>query len=928
MNYLYQSQESKGELRLSLTDPETKKEIWHQCYPAFTEDVITGDLVEDLTLIDYGVMKSTYDTTGLQKHLQACGIIQATDTISLNPLSVKLPGMASSSVKLPEGVVLEDGGNVGDAEKKYTIEYLKKAFEAGNEMIWYDLEQTERGPKYESFEEWFKDSHFSEGGKPLGSTGLFEEGGSVADLSGPSKFFVESFIKNRIARKDLNKSNPKYQQQIDGLKEAVDKGYIFLEEKNDTTIVRAKQKLADLYKYESGGKPLGSTGLFEEGGKVGDIVVYAIPAIVYEKGQPKTIQSKKSGKILKIKPNGDLEVKSQAGDYHIVKPSELVDNNFADGGKPLGSTGLFEEGGIVTSDEMKSAIEKILEKVLPGFWHSVSPYKGFGAHNTLAIQAAAANKEMNGVSGQRAQCVSLSLDVDTMELAVQIYGGNGGSRIYRQPNKELREEKYLAMAGTKIPFRTPQKNKKAVLSAIQKFFENYKKALEENIDTLMWKEDVDYRKLLLGEFADGGILDLQNAVYAKGGEPGKPKNFVEFLELKGIKKFYKSNRPIARYDESGSRRLKNSEFDNLEKEYREKYPQNNDVKIYTEGYSPDDNVKKKSFNKGGSLGNNVDEQDIRILEREHSGYPGKDNFDETIGILRMSFYYVGNEIADKNYTHDVYYGLDKEEAESEMNSYVDDEHIHEEQHNSLKQKVAELNEEKVVEYQGLCETLSEEDFDEAFPSLKSVAEFVEYNLSDMEDIDGADVEAQKKNFEIAEEIKKQLEQDVRQLVSSMCQKKQEAGFTGSTFYGIYKYKDGYIQIRVGDHFFNPSNIMIGKNKPWLTIEPGSEHNEYENIYGYISINIINDLWPGNNRRQNEFKSDTNDKLSDIKSLKLPWLIDYETYDTDEFVDGEEMSDYIFESIKSDLNDKIESMKGEIDIALEMGLYDSDEADRY
>lgn len=110
MNYQYSCQENRGELKLSLVDPETKNEIWHQCYPVFTEDVITGELVEDLTLVETGIMKSTYDTAGLEKYLKDCGVISSADTITLNPLSVKLPAIPGAAMKLPEGVVLEKGG--------------------------------------------------------------------------------------------------------------------------------------------------------------------------------------------------------------------------------------------------------------------------------------------------------------------------------------------------------------------------------------------------------------------------------------------------------------------------------------------------------------------------------------------------------------------------------------------------------------------------------------------------------------------------------------------------------------------------------------------------------------------------------------------------------------------------------------------------
>ncbi len=145
---------------------------------------------------------------------------------------------------------------------------------------------------------------------------------------------------------------------------------------------------------------------------------------------------------------------------------------------------------------MKEQILAILETELPKFWKEVNQYKGFLGGNFLAIKAAADNYLINGVSGQRAQSVSLSLDLDTLELQVQIYGGNGGNRIYREPNRNDDKEKYLAMKGVKVPFRTPQKNEAAVLRAITKFFKTYKETLQSNIDVLCYRDRINYAELL------------------------------------------------------------------------------------------------------------------------------------------------------------------------------------------------------------------------------------------------------------------------------------------------------------------------------------------------------------------------------------------------------------------------------------------------
>jgi hypothetical protein len=99
------------------------------------------------------------------------------------------------------------------------------------------------------------------------------------------------------------------------------------------------------------------------------------------------------------------------------------------------------------------------------------------------------------VQGQLPQVVSLHLSHE-LELSHQVFGGNGGRWIYRRPNMDSPREKYLAMASEKVPFRTPEKNEDAVLRAIGRFINNYKRILIENKAELMYQDIVDYDSLL------------------------------------------------------------------------------------------------------------------------------------------------------------------------------------------------------------------------------------------------------------------------------------------------------------------------------------------------------------------------------------------------------------------------------------------------
>jgi hypothetical protein len=140
-------------------------------------------------------------------------------------------------------------------------------------------------------------------------------------------------------------------------------------------------------------------------------------------------------------------------------------------------------------DEMTSKIESNLKKILPGGCYiHIGKYKGF-AGEYIKIAFAAGEKQPNSYS--RPQQVSLSLNFDKLELAVQMYGGTGGQSIEIKP-----ENPHRYCQRVRIPFRKPQKTETKVLSYIDKFANNWLNALKENIDNLMHSDTVDYRELL------------------------------------------------------------------------------------------------------------------------------------------------------------------------------------------------------------------------------------------------------------------------------------------------------------------------------------------------------------------------------------------------------------------------------------------------
>ena len=148
-------------------------------------------------------------------------------------------------------------------------------------------------------------------------------------------------------------------------------------------------------------------------------------------------------------------------------------------------------------EALKNEIAEILTKKLKNkFAFDVTMHKGLGGTPFMKIWIACSNIDINGVSGQKPQVVSLMLEPDTMDLHPQIFGGNGGQSIFRQPNLNDPAEKYLAMKSVKIPFRRPQPTAEKVKACIEKFVDNYITALKENKDVLMYKNLVNYDEVL------------------------------------------------------------------------------------------------------------------------------------------------------------------------------------------------------------------------------------------------------------------------------------------------------------------------------------------------------------------------------------------------------------------------------------------------
>lgn len=145
---------------------------------------------------------------------------------------------------------------------------------------------------------------------------------------------------------------------------------------------------------------------------------------------------------------------------------------------------------------LKAIKDKLAEKLAAGFPHDVYERTSCFGGKSICLWIACSTAEINRVQDQRPQMVSLMLDMKDMELHPQVFGGNGGQCIYRQPNMEDPKERYLAMKSVKVPFRKPKGTPEAIVECIGKFADNYIKTLNDNYDVLRYKEMVDYDKLL------------------------------------------------------------------------------------------------------------------------------------------------------------------------------------------------------------------------------------------------------------------------------------------------------------------------------------------------------------------------------------------------------------------------------------------------
>ncbi len=150
-----------------------------------------------------------------------------------------------------------------------------------------------------------------------------------------------------------------------------------------------------------------------------------------------------------------------------------------------------------TVNPMVAELKAILDKNLKGFYYTVSEHKNCFGGPYIAINIATSDYPINNVRGQFYNNISMCLESD-FELRFQGYCGNGGQSIYRTIDPNIEREKYLALSHERISFRTPKKNKEAVLKAFQKVCERYIETLIKINDRgLLRSENLPHTQKLL-----------------------------------------------------------------------------------------------------------------------------------------------------------------------------------------------------------------------------------------------------------------------------------------------------------------------------------------------------------------------------------------------------------------------------------------------
>ena len=142
-------------------------------------------------------------------------------------------------------------------------------------------------------------------------------------------------------------------------------------------------------------------------------------------------------------------------------------------------------------------IEQALKENTPKGAYTVAKHrKSSMGGDYVRIAIASSSHQINDIFMQHPDVVSLNLDLNTMELQPQHFGGSGGASILCKPNLDDPKEKYCAYGRLKIPFRQPKATEEAVIKAVERFAQRWTETMKANKGRLAYSQYVNYDELL------------------------------------------------------------------------------------------------------------------------------------------------------------------------------------------------------------------------------------------------------------------------------------------------------------------------------------------------------------------------------------------------------------------------------------------------
>jgi hypothetical protein len=115
-----------------------------------------------------------------------------------------------------------------------------------------------------------------------------------------------------------------------------------------------------------------------------------------------------------------------------------------------------------------------------------------------------------------------------------------------------------------------------------------------------------------------------------------------------------------------------------------------------------------------------------------------------------------------------------------------------------------------------------------------------------------------------------LIKNIVDFVKKMSVEYKYAGLGSQTFYSLIPHRNGYVIVRVADHFFNPDNIELGMEACWKGEKFGDiGEPEYRNVFGFLSISVLDkDYKKGSFEKEYERKNRFGNYNELVQSIKI------------------------------------------------------------